>query len=137
MVTLVRGSQFVTKRRLASVLIAVVTLIVRMALAQDGSEATQLSRAVELHQSSHYAEAISAYRAYLKVHPDAAAVRSNLGAALSHEGYYDDAIREYKQALAVQPTNNGIRFNLALAYYKSSDIEKAVHEFEAVYSGLA
>jgi len=34
----------------------------------------------------------------LKLHPEAAAVRSNLGAALSHEGHYSEAIREYTLA---------------------------------------
>ncbi|MHB8607517.1 MAG: tetratricopeptide repeat protein [Candidatus Acidiferrales bacterium] len=93
-----------------------------------------LSRAVELDQSGHYAEAITEYRLYLKAHPEAAGVRSNLGAALAHEGRYTEAIQEYELALAAQPTNYGIRFNLALAYYKMGEITPAVKEFEAVYA---
>src|SRR5207245_6946183 len=92
------------------------------AQAQDESGQQALSRAVELHQSGHFAEAIAEYKVYLKVHPAAAAVRSNLGAALAHEGRYTEAIREYTQALAAQPTNYGIRFNLALAYYKTGEL---------------
>ena len=107
---------------------------VGLARAQDDSEQQALKRAVELHQSGHYAEAITEYQTYLKVHPQAMAVRSNLGAALAHEGRYTEAIQEYKQALAAEPTNSGIRFNLALAYYKMSDIEQATKEFEAVYA---
>jgi len=95
-----------------------------------------LSRAVKLHQSGHYAEAITGYRIYLKAHPDAAAVRSNLGAALAHEGRYSEAVREYTLALGVQPSNNGIRFNLGLAYFKMGEIERATKEFEAVYAVL-
>lgn len=105
-----------------------------LAHAQDESGQKALSRAVELHQSGHYAEAITEYQAFLKAHPEAAAVRSNLGAALAHEGRYTEAIQEYKQALAAEPSNYGIRFNLALAYYKMGETQQAVKEFEAVYA---
>jgi tetratricopeptide (TPR) repeat protein len=109
----------------------------QLATAQDQAGQATLSRAVELHQSGKYAEAIVDYQTYLKSHPEAAAVRSNLGAALAHEGRYDDAIEEYKQALAALPSNAGIRFNLGLAYYKEGDIEHAEGHFEAVYSKLS
>lgn len=107
-------------------------LWVCLARAQDDSEQQALKRAVELHQSGHYAEAITEYQTFLKAHPEAVAVRSNLGAALAHEGRYSEAIQEYKQALTVEPTNYGIRFNLALAYYKMNEIEQAIKGFEAV-----
>src|SRR5207302_4173865 len=90
------------------------------------SEQQALRRAVELHQSGHYAEAITEYQTYLKAHPEAAAVRSKLGDALAHEGRYTAAIDEYRLALAAEPSNRGIRFNLALAYYKMSEIEQAI-----------
>jgi tetratricopeptide (TPR) repeat protein len=104
------------------------------ASAQDPSGAQALSRAVELHESGHYSEAITEYQSYLKLHPEAVAVRSNLGAALSHEGRYAEAIQEYQQALAAEPTNYEIRFNLGLAYYKMGEVKQALKEFEAVYS---
>jgi len=93
-----------------------------------------LRRAVELQQSGHFAEAIDTYRVFLNAHPEAAPVRSNLGAALAHEGRYSEAIQEYKQAIDADPSNTGIRFNLGLAWYKSGDIPQAVREFEAVYA---
>lgn len=105
-----------------------------LARAQDDSGQQALKRAVELHQAGHYAEAVTEYQAFLKTHPEAVAVRSNLGAALVHEGRFTEAIQEYNQALAAQPTNYGIRFNLALAYYKMSEVEQALKEFEAVYA---
>ena len=101
---------------------------------QENSERQALKRAVELHQSGHYAEAITEYQTFLKAHPEAVAVRSNLGAALAHEGRYSEAIQEYNQALTAEPTNYGIRFNLALSYYKMSEVEQALREFEAVYA---
>jgi len=112
-------------------------LAVASVQAQNGSGQPLLSHAVELHQSGHYAEAITAYQAYLKSHREAAAVRSNLGAALAHEGRYSEAIRQYALALKAQPSNNGIRLNLALAYYKTGNVEEAVKEFEAIYPVLS
>jgi tetratricopeptide (TPR) repeat protein len=102
--------------------------------AQDESSQQVLSRAVDLHQSGHYAEAITGYQSYLNTHPEAVAVRSNLGAALAHEGRYTEAIREYTRALAAQSSNYEIRFNLALAYYKMGEIKEAVKEFEETYA---
>lgn len=114
----------------------VILLWAGLAMAQNKSGQQALSRAVELHQSGHYPEAIVAYQSYLKAHPEAAGVRSNLGAALAHEGRYSQAVREYTLALRAEPSNQGIRFNLALAYYKTGEIERAVKEFEAVYAVL-
>lgn len=107
---------------------------VASASAQNNSGQELLSRALELHQSGHYTEAIAAYQSYLKSHPEAAAVRSNLGAALAHESRYSEAIREYTLALKAQPSNYGIRFNLALAYYKTGNLDGAIRNFEAVYA---
>jgi tetratricopeptide (TPR) repeat protein len=111
-----------------------VLLAVGLAPAQEGPEQKSLREAVELQQSGRYAEAIEAYRAFLRSHPEAAAVRSNLGAALAHEGHYADAIQEYTLALKADPSNYGIRFNLGLAYYKTGEVTNAAREFEAVYA---
>jgi tetratricopeptide (TPR) repeat protein len=111
-----------------------ILLVVEFAPAQDGPAQQALRGAIELQQSGHYAEAIDAYRAFLKSHPEAAPVRSNLGAALAHEGRYAEAIQEYMLALKADPSNYGIRFNLGLAYYKTGEVTYAVREFEAVYA---
>ncbi len=105
-----------------------------LALAQNDPAQQSLRHAIELQQSGHYAEAIDAYKAFLKVHPEAAPVRSNLGAALAHEGRFSEAIQEYTLALKADPSNVGIRLNLGLALYKSGELPKAVHEFETVYA---
>ena len=123
-------------RRLIAVIYRyiVVGLLCTAVAAQDHSDEQVLRQAVELHQSGHYAEAITDYQTYLKAHPEAAAVRSNLGAALAHEGRYSEATQEYTQALAAQPTNYGIRFNLGLAYYKMGNVDSAIKQFEGVYA---
>lgn len=126
-------------RRLIAVmyrLILLGLLFTAVATAQADSDEQVLRQAVELHQAGQYAEAINDYQTYLKAHPEAAAVRSNLGAALAHEGRYSEATKEYTQALAAQPTNYGIRFNLGLAYYKMGNVDSAIKQFERVYSAL-
>lgn len=119
-----------------SAIVILLATALGVAAAQDKADQAELARAVELHQSGHYAEAIATYQSYLKAHPEAAAVRSNLGAALAHEARYKEAIQEYNTALAADPSNYGIRFNLGLAYYKTSDVPEAVKAFEEVYAVL-
>src|SRR5581483_2265046 len=97
----------------------IVLLLSGRCLAQNAPD-NALLEAVRLHQAGNYAGAIAGYQQFLKVHPEAVAVRSNLGAALAHEGRFSEAVREYNLALASAPQNQGIRFNLALAWYKSA-----------------
>ena len=108
-------------------------LLASLASAQDESSQRELSRAVELHQSGHYTEAITSYRAFLKAHPEADAVRSNLGAALADSGRFDDAIAQYRLALPDVPDKNPIRLNMGLAYYKKGDLSNAREQFAALH----
>jgi tetratricopeptide (TPR) repeat protein len=103
--------------------------------AQPADEAL-LSHAVESHQKGDYGGAIAGYEKFLKAHPEAAAVRSNLGAALAHEGRLSEAIHEYTLALAADGGNAQVRLNLALAYYKTGEISKAIAELERVRAAL-
>jgi tetratricopeptide (TPR) repeat protein len=104
---------------------------------QDDNDAAQLFKeAIALQQAGHYDEAIAAYRKFLQGNPDAAPVRSNLGACLAQEARYAEAVTEYSQALKDDPDNIGIRLNLGLAMYKSGDVAKAIQEFEVVYAAL-
>src|SRR5436309_15986117 len=66
------------------------------AQAQDES-GQSLSRGFELHQSRHYAEALTEYQLYLKAHTEAAEVRCSLDAALPHEPFYREATRATMQ----------------------------------------
>jgi tetratricopeptide (TPR) repeat protein len=109
-------------------------LLVWSAGAQEPPEQT-LKHAIEAHQSGDVEHAIAGYRKYLQVHPDAADVRSNLGAALAANGRYDDAILEYQKALKGAPRNPPvIRLNLAIAYYKAGFISKAAIELNALHA---
>jgi tetratricopeptide (TPR) repeat protein len=111
-------------------------LLTALSGAAQTPEQALLSHAVELHQKGDYGGAITAYEKFLKAYPDAAAVRSNLGAALVHEGRLADAIREYTISLATDGSNAQVRLNLALAYYKAGEISKASQELERVRAAL-
>src|SRR5438067_12700472 len=69
--------------------------------------------------------AVPEYKEFLKLHPEATAIHSNLGAALAGLGRFEEAVREYKIALQQSPTLNDARLNLALAYYKMRGLPEA------------
>jgi tetratricopeptide (TPR) repeat protein len=93
---------------------------------------TVLAQAVQLHQAGDILGAITGYEAYLKVHPDNAGVRSNLGAAYVRIGRPADGVAEYRKALAIEPNNPTFRFNLALALYKTGKFVESVTDLQGV-----
>lgn len=97
-------------------------------------DADDLRRAIAMHQAGDFNKAIEGYQIYLKAHPEASGVRSNLGAALAHEGRIEEAIREYGLALDSEPGNSKARLNLALAEYKIGRIRKAALNLETVHT---
>lgn len=97
--------------------------------AQDSPPEALLQHAITLQQQGDLDEAVKAYRDFLVVRPNEAAVRSNLGVLLSRLGHFDEAIAEYKKAIDLEPASAGYRLNLGLAYYKSGRIPEAAKEF--------
>src|SRR6202050_2626608 len=89
--------------------------------------------AMQKQQAGDLEGAVTGYREFLKLHPDAAAIHSNLGAALVGLGRFEEALPEYKTALKQSPKLASARLNLALAYYKMGRIDDAVTELEKVY----
>ncbi len=88
-----------------------------------------LKEAVTFQQEGKLPEAIRDYDLFLDMYPDAAEVRSNLGAALVATGKYSRAIDEYKLAL-MKKDDPRLHLNLALAYYKTDDFVAATTELE-------
>jgi len=76
--------------------------------------------------------AAAEYRQFLKLHPEATAIHSNLGAALAGLGRFEEAISEYKIALKQSPDLVAARLNLALCYYKMGRIEDTASELQRV-----
>lgn len=108
------------------------------ALDQAVSDFDRLAaQAIQLHQAGDIIGAIDAYTAALKIEPNHAGVRSNLGAAYVRLGKYDEAIEQYREALRIDGANPSARFNLALAYYKAARLPEAIAGFEAVLAADA
>jgi tetratricopeptide (TPR) repeat protein len=120
--------------RKPSLLFALVLASVPLAPAQAQMTPQQLVQdAMQKQQAGDLEGAVTEYREFLKQHPDAAAVHSNLGAALVGLGRFEEALPEYKTALKQSPKLASARLNLALAYYKMGRIDDAVTELEKVY----
>jgi tetratricopeptide (TPR) repeat protein len=90
--------------------------------------------AMQKQQAGDLEGAVTEYRQFLKLHPDAAAIHSNLGAALVGLGRFEEALPEYKTALKQSPKLAGARLNLALLHYKMGNIDDAATELEKVHA---
>jgi tetratricopeptide (TPR) repeat protein len=90
--------------------------------------------AEQKQQSGDLEGAVQEYRQFLKLHPEVAAIHSNLGAALAGLGRYEEALPEYKTALKQSPKLVGARLNLALVYYKMGKLDDAATELEKVHA---
>jgi tetratricopeptide (TPR) repeat protein len=90
--------------------------------------------AMHKQQAGDLEGAVTEYKQFLKLHPEATAIHSNLGAALAGLGRFQEALPEYKIALKQSPKLAGARLNLALLYYKMGKIDDAATELEKVYA---
>ena len=90
--------------------------------------------AIRRQQSGDLEGAVTEYRQFLKLHPEATPIHSNLGAALAGLGRFEEAIGEYKLALKQSSKLPGTRLNLALAYYKMGRIADAALQLEKVHA---
>jgi tetratricopeptide (TPR) repeat protein len=113
---------------LALVLVLLATVQAQMTPQQLVQDAMQKQRAGDLEG------AVTEYKQFLKLHPEATAIHSNLGAALAGLGRFQEAVPEYKIALKQSPRLAGARLNLALLYYKTGKIDDAVTELEKVHA---
>jgi Flp pilus assembly protein TadD len=105
-----------------------VTLLAWLALSAAQAEPRAVyEEALRLQQRGECTRAVERYRVFLRLRPEHAAARSNLGACLAALGRFDEAIGEYRAALE-QADHPGIRRNLALAFYKSGRLEEAIAE---------
>src|ERR1700736_1735266 len=109
--------------RKPSLLFALTLTPVFLCIAQGQMSPQQLVQdAMQKQQSGDLQGAVPEYRQFLKLHPEVAAIHSNLGAALAGLGRYEEALPEYKTALKISPSLSSTRLNLSLAYYKMGRI---------------
>lgn len=103
------------------------------AVAQTQSPQALVQDAIEQQRAGHLETAVTEYRQFLKLQPEATAIHSNLGAALADLGRFEEAIPEYQIALRQSPQLVGTRVNLALAYYKMGRVSDASQELERAH----
>ena len=114
---------------------SLVVLIPMVAYSQVADDPMTIAqRAWQLQQAGDYAAAVDAYCAFLKLRPDEAGARSNLGAALVKLGRYDEAIEEYQKAEKLLPGERRIGVNLALAYEKSGRVREASNKLATLHA---
>ncbi len=102
--------------------------------AEDAEDLGQLfAQAMERHQAGDLEGAAALYERIVREAPDAARVRSNLGAVYARLGRYNDAIAQYREALAQEDIPD-IRHNLAIALLKVGRTPEAAAEAERVLS---
>jgi tetratricopeptide (TPR) repeat protein len=89
--------------------------------------------AMEKQKAGDLTGAVTGYKQFLKVHPEATPIHANLGVALAGLGHYEEAVSEYKLALKQSPSLSAARLNLALAYYKMGRISDAATELTRVH----
>lgn len=100
-----------------------------------GSSEALVQDAIAKQRSGDLEGAVTEYREFLKAHPEAAAIHSNLGAALAGLGKFEEAVPEYQIALKQAPATPGAALNLALAYYKMGRIGDAADELAKIHAG--
>lgn len=89
--------------------------------------------AMQKQKAGDLTGAVTGYRQFLKLHPEATPIHANLGVALAGLGRYEEAVSEYKTALKQSPSMSAARLNLALAYYKMGHIDDAATQLVRVH----
>jgi tetratricopeptide (TPR) repeat protein len=101
--------------------------------AQGADSQRLFQEAVAAQERGDDAAAVRDYRELLRLHPDAAAVRVNLGATLADLKRFSEAIEQYRIVLASDSANRMARMNLALAYRGNDDLANAIKELERLH----
>ena len=118
--------------RISILLLLAVLNLGSVASSQNPQELVQ--DALRRQQAGDLEGAVAGYRQFLKLHPEATAIHSNLGAALAGLGRFEEAVAEYKIALKQSPAAPRVRLNLAIAYYKMGRIADAATQLARVHA---
>src|SRR6476646_9347987 len=102
------------------------------ALAQAPQQIVQ--DAMQKQQAGDLEGAVSGYRQFLKIHPEATPIHQNLAVALAGLGRFEEAIPECKTALRQSPLQPTLRLNLARVYYKMGRLGDAVARLTRVHT---
>jgi len=82
--------------------------------------------------AGQFAQAEQGFSQVLKIDPNSAAARANLGVVYLRTNQLDAAIKTLKEAKKLAPKVVGIDLDLGLAYYRKRDFSNAIPEFDPV-----
>jgi tetratricopeptide (TPR) repeat protein len=102
----------------------------KIVLAQDPENAeahTNAGAALTVLQKFDASE--QEYAEALRIKPDYAVVRYDLGILFYHQGKWDQAIEQYRKGLALDPEEPDWHYNLGLAYHDKGDFDSAIREY--------
>jgi tetratricopeptide (TPR) repeat protein len=97
--------------------------------AAPGRWALNLFRGNDFYFSGNTTKAIADYREAIRLKPDLADARLNLGAALDDEGQYDAAIAEDREAIRLKPDYEKAHSNLGAALAGKGQYDAAIAEY--------
>jgi tetratricopeptide (TPR) repeat protein len=69
------------------------------------------------------------YTEALRIKPDYASVRYDLGILFFKQGKWDQAIEQYRKSLALDPNEPDWHYNLGLAYQDKGNLDSAISEY--------
>lgn len=107
-------------------------LAIAAAVCLGQSSQSYRQTALALEQEGKNAEAMTAWRTYLKSHPVDPEPYANLGLLEARQEHYKEAVPLYRKALALNPEFPGLRLNLGLALFKADEMKEAVQTFGRV-----
>jgi tetratricopeptide (TPR) repeat protein len=119
--------------RYSLLLLLIFSTLVR-AQSPQASPQQLVQDAIQKQQSGDLEGAVKEYRQFLKLHPEATPIHSNLGAALAGLGRYEEAVPEYRAALKQTPGFTQARLNLGIAYYKMGRVSDAATQLVRVHA---
>ncbi len=115
-------------------IVAVATIISSVGLTAQTDDPQKLfQEAVGASERGDDATAVRKYQELLRAHPDAVAVRVNLGATLTHLKHFDEAIEQDRIVLKTDPRNRLARMNLGVAYEAKGALSAAIDQFERLH----
>ena len=117
----------------SSLLIILIVSALLRAQSPQVSQQQLVDDAMQKQKAGDLGGAVAGYKQFLKIHPEATPIHTNLGVALAGLGRYEEAVSEYKIALKQSPTFPAARLNLALAYYKMGHIPEAATQLIRVH----
>ena len=89
--------------------------------------------AIQLHADGRLAEAVDAYRAILKRHPEMCACWSNLGMALRKLGCKDEGLQVLREGVRICPQVVELNYNLGNALADASAHEEALKHYRTAF----